>query len=94
MPAPPGLAPAPTRRNHVSGGKDTAVSAALVSHYVAVAKADPALWDVSANKVSRAVRAFIASGQQERDLVGYVVGYSDPTGETAVRNVMRDRSVR
>lgn len=26
---PPGLAPAPTRRNHVSGGKDTAVSAAL-----------------------------------------------------------------
>jgi len=30
VPAPQGLTPAPTRRNHVSGGKDTAVSAARV----------------------------------------------------------------
>ena len=28
---PPGLAPAPTRRNHVNGGKATSVSAALIS---------------------------------------------------------------
>jgi hypothetical protein len=91
MASPPGLAPAPARRNHVFGSKDTAVSAALVSRYVAIAKAQPDLADVSANKVSRIVRSFIAAGLHERDLVSYVVGYADPTGETAVRNVMRER---
>jgi hypothetical protein len=89
MNAPPGVTPASTRRNDVGGGKDTAVSAALVSRYVSLAKADPALRDVSANKVSRLVRDFLASGLQERELIRYVVGYADPTGETAVRNVMR-----
>lgn len=89
MSAPPGLAPASTRRNDVFGGKDTTVSAALVSRYVAIAKQDPALAEVSANKVSRIVRQFISAGLHERDLVTYVVGYADPTGETAVRNVMR-----
>jgi hypothetical protein len=91
VPAPPGTQPAPTRRNHVFGGKDTAVSAALFSRYVTIAKAQPELADVSANKVSRIVRSFIAAGLHERDLVSYVVGYADPTGETAVRNVMRER---
>lgn len=91
MPAPPGLAPAPTRRNHVNGSKDTAVSAALISRYVTIAKADPALANVPASKIGRLVREFIATGLHERDLVGYVVGYSDPTGETAVHNVMRER---
>ncbi len=92
MSAPPGLRPVLTRRNDVGGGQDTAVSAALVSRYVALCKADPALRDMSANKVSRLVRQFLASGLQERDLVRYVVGYADPTGETAVRNVMRARA--
>jgi hypothetical protein len=89
MPRPPGAAPAPTRRNHVDGGKQTAISAALVSRYVTICKADPALAEFSANKVSRVVRRFIAAGLHERDLGGYVVGYADPTGETAVRNVLK-----
>jgi hypothetical protein len=88
---PPGAVPAPTRRNHVFGGKGTSVSVALVSRYVAIAKAQPELANVSANKVSRIVRSFIAAGLHERDLVSYVVGYADPTGEAAVRNVMREQ---
>jgi hypothetical protein len=45
---PPGATPAPARRNHVFGGKDTAVSAALVTRYVAIAKSQPELADPSA----------------------------------------------
>ncbi len=91
MPAPPGTAPAPSRRHHVNGTKDTAVSAALISRYVAVAKAEPTLADVPASKLGRTVRAFIAAGLHERELLDYVVSYSDPTAETAIRNVMRTR---
>lgn len=91
MPAPPGVLPAQTRRNDVGSGQ-TAISAALVSRYVAIAMDDPACAHLSANRVSRLVRRFVGTGRAERDLVSYVVGYSDPTGETAVRNVMRARS--
>jgi hypothetical protein len=88
---PPGVTPgAGARRNHV-GGNGTAVSAALVSRYVTLARSQPELADLSANKISRVVRAFLATGLQEREFLQYVVGYSDPTGETAVRNVMRER---
>ncbi len=91
MPAPPGLAPAPTRRNHVNGSKDTAVSAALISRYVAVAKAQPALADMPASKVGRIVRRFIAAGLHERDLIEWVTSYADPTARQAIRNVDRER---
>ncbi len=91
---PPGLAPAPTRRNHVNGSKDTAVSAALISHYVGIAKAQPELADMPASKVGRVVRRFIATGLHERDLIHYVTTYADPTARQAIRNVMRERQVR
>lgn len=89
--APPGLAPAPARRNHVNGSHATTVGTALISRYVAIAKADPALSDVPASKLGRLVRRFVATGRPERDLVSYVVGYADPTGEAAARNVDRSR---
>lgn len=88
MSAPPGTGPASSRRNHVNGCRDTAVGAALISRYVSIAKADPALAEVPASKVGRLVRQFIAAGLHERDLITYVVGYADPTGDAAVRNVM------
>lgn len=58
-------------------------------------------WGVerSANWISRKVRAFLASPMQgpfeeylaaELDL-RYLRTYADPTGETAIRNVIRDR---
>lgn len=88
---PPGRLAAPTRRNCVFGGKDTAISAALVTHYVHMAASDPACQQLGINQINRAVRRFLAEGLAERDLVSYVVGYADPTGETAVRNIMRER---
>lgn len=88
---PPGLAPAPTRRSNFGRGKATAVNAALFAEYTRVATADPACRDMSVMQVQRAVRRFIASGLHEREFIQYVVGYADPTGETAVRNVMRER---
>jgi len=63
----------------------------LVAQMVSLARQQPELQDASANKVSRLVRAFIAAGLHERDLVPWVIVYADPTGETAVRNVMRER---
>lgn len=88
---PPGAAPAPTRRNRVFGGKANAVGAALVTRYVHLAASDPACQNLGVNQINRAVRRFIASGLHEREFIQYVVGYADPTGETAVRNVMRER---
>lgn len=39
--------------------------------------------------LGRVIRRFIAAGLHERDLIGWVIAYADPTGEQAVRNVMR-----
>lgn len=89
MAAPPGTRPAQTRRSDFGRGKATAVNAALFAEYTRLATADPACRDLSVMQVQRAVRRFLAEGLAERDLIQYVVGYADPTGETAVRNVMR-----
>lgn len=89
MAPPGGQTAARTRRNHVNGGTDTSVSAALISCYVALAKAQPAMADVPASTVGRIVRRFIAASLHERDLTAWVIAYNDPTGEQAVRNVMR-----
>jgi len=78
------------RWNHVSE-KSGLVGHALVAQMVSLARQQPELQDASANKVSRLVRAFIAAGLHERDLVNWIIAYADPTGETAVRNVMRER---
>jgi hypothetical protein len=91
--APPGYQPvAGARRNDV-GGKPGPVSHALVAELVTVARREMAVLDLqlSANKLSRIVRAYLAT-DQERDLVSWVIAYADPTGETAVRNVMRELS--
>ncbi len=58
----------------------------------ACASPDVARLGFSHRKLVRVVRAFIVSDQHERDLVSWVIGYADPTGETAVRNVMRGSS--
>lgn len=88
--SPPVGAGAGARRNRV-GEKETAVSAALVTRYVNLARSQPELAELSANKISRVVRQFLAEGLHEREFLRYVVGYADPTGETAVRNVMARR---
>jgi hypothetical protein len=92
--SPPGTGPAPTRCESAFGGQTTSLGAALVRRYVHLAMSDPACADLSVHRVNKAVRRFINAGLHEKDLVRYVVGYADPTGETAVRNVMRERGGR
>ena len=86
---PPGHTPTPTRCESASGSQATSVSAALVRRYVHLAMQQPECAGLSVHRINKIVRRFIAAGLAERDFVSYVVGYADPTGETAVRNVMR-----
>jgi hypothetical protein len=88
---PPGLAPAPTRWNHSQRGSRAGQPCLDVETLVRAATSSPEVAGLGLGhrKIVRVVRSFIASGLHERDLVAYVVGYADPTGETAVRNVMR-----
>ena len=89
MSAPPGATLTPARWNHsqreATGQTVEALVRAVERH------PDVEALNLSHRRVVRVVRRFIAAGLHERDLVAYVVGYADPTGETAVRNVMRGR---
>lgn len=88
---PPGLAAtASARRNHVSEA-GTSVSHALIQRLVNEMRQHPSLVDLSTNAINRAVRAYCARGTYERDLISWVIAYADPTGETAVRNVLKKR---
>jgi hypothetical protein len=82
------LTPAPWI--HEQAGQTETVEALI--RRAATIVADNAL-SLSPSKLSRLVRAHVQrSGSLQiaaRMLEGYVLSYSDPTGETAVRNVMR-----
>jgi len=83
--APPGAHPAASpRRNHVSE-RNPSVGHAVIAQMTAVLRAQPELQHVSANRLSRMVRARIAPQDRERP----AISYADPTGEDAVRNVVR-----
>ncbi len=82
---PPGLAPAASaRRNHVSE-RNTSVGHGVIAQLAATLRDQPGMQHVSANRLSRMVRARIALQDRERRSIAY----ADPTGETAVRNVLR-----
>lgn len=93
MSAPPGVQ---VRQQVLAGSTNSEGDASVrrapaVDALVRAVHASPELraLGLSPSKVSRTVRAFIVAGLRERDFVSYVVGYADPTGEAAVRNVMR-----
>jgi hypothetical protein len=89
MAAPPGVTPAPTRWNHSQRQAPSRTVDALVR---AVERhPDVVTAGIGHRWIARLVRRFVLQGVAEYDLVQYVVGYADPTGETAVRNVMRER---
>lgn len=46
--------------------------------------------DVSGCRLRKLMRRFIAEGRSDIELRAWLLSYADPTGETAVRNVMRD----
>ena len=93
MPAPPGTtAQQGPRRKHVSEKGE--ISHALMAELVSFARREMAILDLqlSANKLSRIVREYLATDQRERDLLSWVIAYADPTGEQAVRNVLKGRT--
>lgn len=44
---------------------------------------------VSPSRVSRLVKRFVHEGRGDIDFHTWFISYADPTGETAVRNVMK-----
>jgi hypothetical protein len=52
---------------------------------------EPGLRHIGTRSLQRHVRRFMELKIHERNLVTWVIAYADPTGETAVRNVMRTR---
>lgn len=47
---------------------------------------------VSHHRMSRIIRRFVREGRIDIDFRTWFIAYADPTGETAVRNVMRGRA--
>lgn len=47
---------------------------------------------VSPRRLHRLVRCYVETRTTGQDFAAWFIGYSDPTGEAAVRRVMRDRS--
>jgi len=44
---------------------------------------------ISGSRVRKLVRRFVRQGRGDVDFRTWFIGYADPVGETAVRNVMR-----
>ena len=51
--------------------------------------ADDSGLPISQNRIQRLVRRYITERRADIDFRTWFIGYADPTGETAVRNVMR-----
>lgn len=47
---------------------------------------------MSPSRISRLVRRFVREGRTDLDFRTWFISYADPTGEQAVRNVMKGRS--
>lgn len=47
---------------------------------------------ISGSRVRKLVRRFVAEGRSDIDFRTWFIAYADPTGETAVRNVMEGAS--
>lgn len=45
--------------------------------------------NICGSRLKRLVRRYVESGRTDIDLRTWFIHYADPTGETAVRNVMR-----
>lgn len=97
MPPPGAPAPAQTRWNHSQqdAGAGHAcpddVEGALRGAYRAC---DDLGLHFGHRKMVRLVRAYLANRTAEQTFGQWVIAYADPTGETAVRNVMRGGAPR
>jgi hypothetical protein len=89
MGAPPGASPVASAHRFQCGSESGTVVVSSFGALMNAALAAPELAHLGIRSLTRAVKAFVKAGLFERDLVAWVLGYADPTGETAVRNVMR-----
>ena len=46
---------------------------------------------ISGSRIRKLVRRFVETGRSDVDFRTWFIAYADPTGETAVRNVLRER---
>lgn len=99
MPAPPGtealhgprwsLVQRETSRDDARRDEGRLVDAYLSQAYATGVAAD---MQVSHNKLVRLVRAFVQTKRSEEEFLGWLISYADPTGETAVWNVLKGSS--
>lgn len=81
----------PTHHRPTHGAKREA----HLSERILVREARKVVVDLNLNlcgsRIKKLVRRYIDEGRTDVDLRRWLLAYADPTGETAVRNVMRDR---
>jgi len=86
MSAPPGVSArteAPEQRR--GGGTERVQAFSNLARRVADDNGLP----ISQNRIQRLVRRYIAERRADIDFRTWFIAYADPTGETAVRNVMK-----
>lgn len=76
-----------------TGGRNQRESSAHLSPQILIREAHKVLADfdfyMSPARVSRMVHRFVSEGRGDIDFRTWFISYADPTGETAVRNVMK-----
>lgn len=91
MTSPPGLHSVAGARLIQQGEKPQGMTPAQrVSSLIKEARRYRQLDSVSNTRLSTLVNAYVST-EIERDFVSWVIGYADPTGETAVHNVLRQQ---
>lgn len=93
MTAPPGLAPNLSNREARPGAarQEEHLSVQTLTREARKVMAEMEM-DLSQNRLVKIVRRYIDTGQAGGiDFRTYVLGYADPTGETAVRHVVKAR---
>lgn len=93
MPPPAAVADASARWHHEQRGSEVSQPCLDVEALVRFARQSPmvAALNIGQSKLSRLIRSALRAGVDQQNLIGWVIAYADPTGETAVRNVMKGR---
>lgn len=86
--SPPGAERASAALETRQGGEAKRVQALAI---LARRVADENNLFISQNRIQRLVRRYIAERRADIDFRTWFIAYADPTGETAVRNVMRGK---
>lgn len=90
MTAPPLAAASPSLNLRANGErKDQFLSPRILMREAAKCAADMGL-NIRGQRLRLLVRRYVESGRADVDFRTWFISYADPTGETAVRNVMKE----